>query len=177
MKKYVKPLFAGLTLALSAATFAADSAPAPTPAAVPAAPAGAQPYQPPKPQDLIKWRQSAYQVLGWNSARIKGSLEGGTYNKDDVVKAANTIVAVANSGLGTLFVPGTEQGKGWHDTAVKPELFSKGDRVGELAGNFNREANELARVAAGGDPALVKTQFGKLAQSCKACHDDFKNRQ
>ena len=126
MKKYVKPLFAALTFAVSVATFAADPVPAPTPAAAPAAPAGALPYLPPKPQDLIRWRQSAYQVLGWNSQRIKGNLEGGNYNKDDVIKAANTIAAVSTAGLGSLFATGTDQGKGWHDTAVKPDLFSKG---------------------------------------------------
>jgi cytochrome c556 len=128
-----------------------------------------------KPENLIKWRQSAYQVLAWNNARIKTNLEG-QYNKEEVVKAANSTAAIANSGLGSLFAPGTEQGKGWHDTSAKPELFKDSKRVGELAGNFNREANELATVAANGDVAAVKEQFGKLGRSCKACHEDFKVR-
>ena len=127
----------------------------------------------PKPENLIKWRQSAYQVLAWNSGRIKASVEG-QYNRDEVVKAANSIAAIANSGLGALFAPGSEQGKGWHDTSTKPEFFKDSHRVGELAGNFNKEANELAAVAAIGDAAAVKAQFGKLGRSCKACHDEFK---
>jgi cytochrome c556 len=129
----------------------------------------------PKPEDLIKWRQSAYQVLGWNSGRIKASVEG-QYNKDEVIKAANTIAAVANSGLGVLFAPGTEQGKGWHETNAKPELFSDGKRVGEKAGDFTKEANELVKVAAGGDAAVVKVQYEKLRKTCKSCHDDFKKK-
>ncbi|MBI5791472.1 MAG: cytochrome c [Rhodocyclales bacterium] len=127
----------------------------------------------PKPENLIKWRQSAYQVLAWNSGRLKANVDG-QYNKDEVVKAANTIAAIANSGLGALFAAGTEQGKGWHDTSTKPEFFKDAHRVGELAGNFNKEANELAKVAVAGDAAAVKEQFGKLGKSCKACHDDFK---
>ena len=127
----------------------------------------------PKPENLIKWRQSAYSVLGWSSQRIKANVEG-QFNKDEVVKAANTIAAIANSGLGALFAPGTEQGKGWHETAAKPELFKDGKRVGELAADFTQEANELAKVAAGGDAAAVKAQFGKLGKACKACHDEFK---
>lgn len=138
-----------------------------------AASAAAFAQQAPKPEQLIKWRQSAYQVLGWNSGRIKANVDG-QFNKDDVIKAANAIAAVANSGLGALFVPGTENGKGWHDTAAKPELFKDGKRVGELANDFTHEANELAKVAAGGDAAAVKTQLGKLQKTCKACHDDFK---
>jgi cytochrome c556 len=138
-----------------------------------AASVGAFAQQAPKPETLIKWRQSAYSVLGWNSSRIKASVEG-QYNKDEVIKAANTIAALANAGIGSLFAPGTEQGKGWHDTATKPELFKDGKRVGELAGDFTREANELAKVAATGDAAAVKAQYGKLSKTCKACHDDFK---
>lgn len=145
---------------------------APTLAAlVLAAPAHAQ--QAPKPENLVKWRQSAYQVVAWNSGRIKAAVEG-SYNKDEVVKAANTIAAVANAGLGSLFVPGTETAKGWHDSAAKPALFTDGAKVGELAGNFNKEANELARVAATGDAAAVKEQFARLNRTCKACHDDYR---
>ena len=129
--------------------------------------------QAPKPEQLIKWRQSAYQVVAWNTGRIKASLDG-QYNKDEVAKAANTIAAIANTGLGALFPPGTEQGKGWHETAVKPELFQDGKKVGEYAANFSREATELAKVAAVGDPAAVKDQYAKLTRTCKSCHDDFR---
>ena len=34
---------------------------------------------------------------------------------------------------------------------------------------------KLAEVAAGGDEAAMKEQFGKTAKTCKGCHDDFKN--
>lgn len=135
-----------------------------------------QAQQAPKPEQLIKWRQSAYQVVGWNSGRIKASLDG-TYNREEVAKAAAVIAALANAGLGSLFVPGTESGKGWHETAVKPELFQDGKRVGEAAANFSKEANELARVAAAGDLALIKDQYGKLSRTCKACHDDFRAKE
>jgi cytochrome c556 len=129
--------------------------------------------QAPKPEQLIKWRQSAYQVIGWNSGRIKASLDG-SYNKEEVVKAANTIAALANSGLGSLFVPGTETGKGWRDTTVKPALFADGSKVREYAAAFSTEANELARLAAAGDAAAVRAQYGKLTRTCKACHDDYR---
>ena len=33
--------------------------------------------QAPKPENLIKWRQSAFQVVAWNSGRIKSSLDSG----------------------------------------------------------------------------------------------------
>ncbi len=139
-----------------------------------AAAAVAVAQQAPKPEQLVKWRQSAFQVIAWNAGRVKANVDG-QYNKDEVIKAANTIAAVSSSGLGSLFAPGTESAKGWHDTSAKPELFTD-KRVGELNANFSREANELARVAQAGDQAAVKAQFGKLQGTCKACHDDFRKK-
>ncbi len=150
--KQVKPFLVAVALTVTASAFA---------------------QQAPKPEQVIKWRQSVYQVLGWNSNRIKANVEG-TFNREEVVRAANSTAAIANSGLGALYAAGTEQGKGWHDTAAKPEIFKDGKKVGDLAANFAREANELAKVAVNGDQAAVKAQFGKLSQTCKSCHDDYK---
>ena len=131
--------------------------------------------QAPKPENLIKWRQSAFQVVAWNSGRIKSSLDSG-YNREQVLKAATAIAAIANSGLGSLFAAGTETGKGWHDTTVKPELFANTAKFAELGGEFGKESNELVRVvSSGADAGAVKDQFGKLQKTCKSCHDDFRN--
>lgn len=130
--------------------------------------------QTPKPENQIRWRQSAFQVIALNTARIKASVDG-SYNKDEVVRSASAIAALANTNLLTLFTPGTEAGKGWHDTTAKAELFKDTQRVAELNATFTKEANELLRVAQAGDAAAVKEQHGKLARSCKSCHDDFRN--
>lgn len=129
-----------------------------------------------KPEDAIKFRQSGYAFMAWNMARIKANVEG-TYNKDEVVKAANAIQAIANSGMGALYLPGTDKGKGWEDTRVKPELFTEKEKVGKASMAFNKEANEMAKVAAAGDVAAVKEQMGKLGGTCKGCHDDFKMKK
>lgn len=126
-----------------------------------------------KPEDAIKFRQSGYGFMAWNMARIKANVEG-TYNKDEVLKAATAIQAIANSGMGALYLPGTDKGTGWEKTRVKPEFFTNKEGVTKVAVAFNKEANEMAKVAAAGDAAATKEQFGKLAATCKACHDDFK---
>ena len=131
--------------------------------------------QAPKPENLIKWRQSAFQLIAWNTGRIKANVEG-TYNKDEVVRSANTLAALSKSGIETLFAPGTEQGKGWHDTAARAEVFSNNKHFLELAQNFSTEANNVANLAATGDQAAVKVEYGKLTKTCKACHDDFKSK-
>lgn len=131
--------------------------------------------QAPRPENLIKWRQSAFQVVAWNSGRIKASLDGG-YDKTQVLRSANAIAAIANSGLGSLFAAGTETGKGWHDTTVKPDAFADSAKFAERGGEFAKESNELVRlVSAGGDAGAVKDQFARLQKTCKSCHDDFRN--
>ncbi|MDP1605711.1 MAG: cytochrome c [Rhodocyclaceae bacterium] len=129
-----------------------------------------------KPEDNVRWRQSAYHVKAWSMARIKTNIDG-TYNKDQVIQAANVIQAIANSGMGALYQPGTDKGKGWKETRVKAELFTDKEGVGKVAMAFNKEANEMAKVAAGGDAAAVKAQFGKLGEACKGCHEKFRKEE
>ena len=126
-----------------------------------------------KAEDLITFRQSGYKFMAWNMGRIKANPDG-KFNKDEVVQAANVIQAIANSGMGKLYAPGTDKGKGWHETEVKPELFTDGEGVGKVAKAFNEAANEMAKVAATGDAAAVKAQFGKLGSSCKGCHEKYR---
>ena len=126
-----------------------------------------------RPESLIKWRQSAYQVIAWNSGRIKAALAG-SYPRQEVQSAANALAAVANSGLATLFIPGTASGKGWSETTAREEVFSDAEKFRALTEEFAREANTLARVAAAGDRTTVNEQFLKVAQTCKSCHNQFR---
>lgn len=125
-----------------------------------------------KMEDQIRWRQSAYHTMAWSMTRIKANVDG-QYNKDQVVEAANVIQAIANSKMGALFQPGSDKGKGWKETRLKSEFFGHKD-LPQIAQNFGAAANEMAKVAAGGDAAAVKAQFGKLGEACKACHDNFR---
>ena len=129
-----------------------------------------------KVEDAITFRQSGYKFMAWNMGKIKANVEG-QYNKDQVAAAANVVAAIANSGMGALYIPGSDKGKGWHETNVKPELFTDKEGVGKVARAFNDAANEMARVAATGDAAAVKTQFGKLGETCKACHDKYRKEE
>ena len=126
-----------------------------------------------KVEEAIKYRQSAYTFIAWNMGRIRANTEG-EFNRDEVVQAANAIQAAANSGLGSLFVPGIDKGKGWIETRAKSELFTDGAGVGKVAMRFNQEANALAAIAGKGDPAAVKAQLGKLGSTCKSCHDSYR---
>ncbi|MBK8113823.1 MAG: cytochrome c [Candidatus Accumulibacter sp.] len=127
-----------------------------------------------KPEEMIKIRKAGYSFMAWNMGKIKANLEG-TYNKEQVLASANVIAATAGSGMGALFGPGTEKDVAGQKTRVKPEFFKEPDKVKELAMAYIKEANELQKVAATGDVAAIKVQFGKTGESCKACHEKFRN--
>ncbi|GAB1392634.1 cytochrome c [Rhodocyclaceae bacterium] len=129
-----------------------------------------------KTEDQIRWRQSAYHTMAWSMARIKTNVEG-QYNKDQVVEAANVIQALANSKMGALYQPGSDKGKGFKETRLKPEFFTDKDNLPKIAQGFGAAANEMAKVAAGGDAAAAKAQFGKLGEACKACHEKFRKEE
>ncbi|MBA3997102.1 MAG: cytochrome C [Candidatus Accumulibacter sp.] len=126
-----------------------------------------------KPEDAIKFRQSTYGFMAWNMGKIKANIDG-AYNKEDVAKAAHAIAVAANSGMGALYLPGTDKGTGWKETRLKPEFFQQQEEVGKIARAFNAAANELDKAAAAGDAAAVKVAFGKTGEGCKACHDKFR---
>ncbi|MBF1165378.1 cytochrome c [Dechloromonas agitata] len=130
-----------------------------------------------KPEEAIKFRQSGYGFMAWNMARIKMNVEGGNFNKEEVIKAANAIQAIANSGMGALYLPGTDKGKGWEETRAKSNIWTEQEKLGKAAMAFNKEANEMAKVAQTGDAAAVGAQLGKLGGTCKGCHDDFKAKR
>src|SRR5690242_4692104 len=79
----------------------------------------------PRPEQLIKWRQSAFQVIAWNTQRLKVAL---ATNGDarEVQSAANALAAVASSGLPDLFTPGTAHGKGWRETTASEAVLKDG---------------------------------------------------
>ncbi|MEC4746957.1 cytochrome c [Methylomicrobium sp. Wu6] len=131
-------------------------------------------------EDQIRFRQSAYSFLSWNTAKIKAQTSDhpDTYNKDEVIAAANAIAGVANSGVfEKLYGTGTDKGTGWKPSRLKPEFFEKQDEAKEFNANFIKEANELQKVAAASDVAAIKTQFGKLGATCKGCHDLIRIRE
>ena len=147
-----------LTLALAALTFSLAS--------------GAQ-ASGLKPEEMIKYRKASYNFMAWNMGKIKASLEG-DFDKAAVANAAGAIATVANSGMGALYAPGTDKNIGSEKTRLKSEFFKEPEKVREIAMNFNKQANELAKVAAGGDAIDIQTQFAKLGDACKACHERYR---
>ncbi|MCK0163950.1 MULTISPECIES: cytochrome c [Marinobacter] len=127
-------------------------------------------------EDQIETRQSAFTFAAWNMGKIKAQAIDGSvaYNEQQMLAAANAIASVANSGLGSLFGPGTANDKN-DNTKLLPVFFDKPEKAREVAIGFAQAATKLQEVAAnGGGKSALAAQFSEVGKSCKACHDEFR---
>jgi len=128
------------------------------------------------PEDQIELRKAGFSYMAWNMGKLKAQVieESVEYDQQQVEAAANTIAAIANSGIGALFGPGTEKDVGHQRTRVDPALFDNMPDVAKLAGNMGTAANTLAAEAKTGDKDAIRVAFGEVGKTCKACHEKYR---
>lgn len=133
-----------------------------------ALPAAAQ-FQ--KPEDAIKYRQSAFTVMANHLGRV-GAMAQGRVPFDAKVAADNTAIVVAMSTLPfTAFGEGTDKGL---PNRAKPEIWRESARFKTNADKMAEEVKKLDAAARAGNLDAVKAAIGAVGGSCKACHDDFR---
>ena len=123
-----------------------------------------------KAEDAIKYRQSAFALMGAHMNRIGAVTKGEvTFNADNVKKSA-ALINTLSSLPWEAFGPGTEGGK------AKPVIWKEMDKVKAGADKFMKAAADLDTAAKTGDLAQVKKAFGAVGQACKACHDSYRDK-
>lgn len=124
-----------------------------------------------KPEDAIKYRQSALSVLGTHFSRV-GAMANGRVPFDAKVAAENADIVAEMAKLPwAAFGPGTDKGT----TKAKAEIWSDQAKFKESADKLVAESAKLAAAAKTGNLDAVKTAFAATAGTCKACHDAFRN--
>ena len=123
-----------------------------------------------KPEDAIKYRQSALFVMGQHFSRV-GAMANGRIPYDAAAASANAELVAEMARLPwTAFGAGTEGGKG------KPEVWKEAAKFKEHQDKMVAETGKLVVAAKAGTVEALKAQFGATASSCKACHDSFRNQ-
>ncbi len=135
--------------------------------AVLAAPAAAQFA---KPEDAVKYRQSAFALMGNHMSRINGQLKAGSPNIQAIQSSAALVETLSKLPF-EAFTPGSDMVA---TTKAKPEIWTDTAKVKDLTEKMQAEVNKLAAAAKGGDIKAVQAQFGTVGQACKACHDDYR---
>jgi cytochrome c556 len=118
----------------------------------------------------IEYRQSAFSMIKFHfgpmAAMVKGEKE---FNAEEFTKNAEAVAILSKLPING-FIAGSNKGH----TEAKDAVWTNMDDFKKKMETFQVEAASLAEVAKGGDMAAIKPQFGKVGESCKACHKEYK---
>ena len=120
--------------------------------------------------DPVEYRRAGFYMIGWHFEPMAAMIKG--EKPMDPKAFATHATAVANVAplLAEGFANGPHKGK----TAAKPAIWKNYADFSKKMKAFEEESQRLAEVAQGGETGQVKEQFMKTAQTCKACHDDYR---
>lgn len=126
-----------------------------------------------KPEDAVKYRKSAFSVMGTHFSRL-GAMANGKVAFDAKAAADNAVVVNSLVKLPwAAFGPGTDKAG---DTKAKPEVWTEQVKYKESADKLVAESAKLEAAAKTGNLDALKTAFGATAETCKSCHDSFRNK-
>jgi cytochrome c556 len=125
-----------------------------------------------KPEDAVKYRQSVLSVLGTHTGRV-GAVVKGEKPYDKAAVEADVAVMEMMARLPWSAFP---QGSDLPNSKAKPEIWSEQDKFRAASEKLQSEVGKLSVAARSGDLNAIKTAFGGVGQSCKACHDNYRNK-
>jgi cytochrome c556 len=127
-----------------------------------------------KPEDAVKYRQSVMFVMAQHFGRV-GAMANGRAPYDAKAAADNAEIAAEMSRLPWPgFAASTKDIT--TNTKAKPEIWAEQAKFREHGDKMQAEMQKLATAAKSGSLDTLKAQFGPTAQTCKACHDNYRNQ-
>jgi cytochrome c556 len=120
----------------------------------------------------VDYRQGVMNVYAYNVTSM-GDMVKGKAEFDAAAFARHAKDLAAAAGLDVL--GGFPEDSINEDSDASETIWLDWDQFQERHKALEEQSAKLAEVAAGGDEAVMKEQFGATAKTCKGCHDDFKN--
>jgi cytochrome c556 len=127
---------------------------------------------PTKAEQTLKYRKALYQVMAFNFGPLGAMAQGkAPYDAAEFARRAERVAMLAP--LLTEAYPADT--KGLPNSELKPEMWAnRADFDAKLKDLVDRTA-ALATASKSGDFDRSKAAFFDAANSCKACHDKYKN--
>ena len=123
-----------------------------------------------KAEDAVKYRKAAFTLLG-NHFGALGAMANGKAPYNAAVAAADgDVLAVVSKLPQAGFVAGSDKGK----TRALPDIWKEEAKFKDLYEKMVAETAKVATAAKSGSLDQLKASFGPAAQSCKACHDEYR---
>lgn len=126
-----------------------------------------------KPEDAVKYRQSALFVMSTHFGRI-GAMANGRVPYDAKAAVDNAEVVADMAKLPWAgFIPGTDKVS---STRAKAEVWTEQAKFKEHNEKLIAETGKLLAAAKTNNLDNLKAAFGSTAGTCKACHDNFRSQ-
>ena len=142
----------------------AVEAQAPTPAAAPATKEAAL--------EIMHERHEGMEQIGKSTKTIKRALDSSSPDIAEIQKASATIADLSVKSA-KWFPQGTGPDAG--KTGAKPEIWQTHDDFVAKDRNFAAAAKALNAAATSGNVEAIRSSFGDVGKTCKACHDKYRS--
>lgn len=124
------------------------------------------------PEDIIKYRQNVMKSNGGNLAAAGAIIQKKVPFNDRLADHARA-VAAGSKNIAALFPDGSDFGM---DTNALEAVWKDRAKFEKLAKDSEKKAAAFAKAVSAKDAQLA-TRFKELADSCKACHKDFRKEE
>ena len=125
-----------------------------------------------KAADAVHYRQDIMGVIGWNLSPLNAMVK----KKVAWDSSAFAMRSERLQFLSTQVLEGFQNSaSGGVETDAKSDIWSNFDDFKSKLSDFITEAKALNEAAKTGDETKMRDQFKKTADSCKACHDQYKS--
>ena len=123
-----------------------------------------------EPNPAAKYRHEVMETMGKNFAAMAMVFQGRVDAPEHLQVHAEALAKTATL-IGDLFEPGSEGGH------ALPLIWEEADAVAEAADESATTAAALAEAAATGDKAATAQALKAAGDSCKACHERYKEEE
>jgi cytochrome c556 len=126
-----------------------------------------------KPEDAIRYRQSAYVLMGNHMGRIFGQLKADKPDLAAIQRSAG-IIDFASQLPGEGYVPGSDKG-GLVPTRAKPEVFTDPEGARDRQEDARR-SDQAERSGQGRRHRRHSRPVSGDRQVLHSCHDNYRNK-
>ena len=123
-----------------------------------------------KPEDAIKYRKSAFTVMGTHWARLAGMAQGRIPYDAKAAADNAAVVEVVHKLPWAAFGADTQSG----DTKAKPDIWKEPAKFKEAEDKLFTEVSKIVAAARSGKQDELKSAFASGGGVCKNCHDNFR---
>ena len=129
------------------------------------------------PQDAIEYRQSAFSIMAWHFGPMGAMAQGKIdYDPEEFARRAEAVNAIAGMPWEG-FVEGSYMGDNHGvDTDAMDKIADNQNDIQQRVETFMEETATLAEVAQEGDFESSRRAFATVANSCKGCHDNYRDK-